>query len=129
MEFIIRNMTASDWPSVSRIYQEGIDTCLATFETQIPHWDMWHSNHLENPRLVIETETHEIAGWAALSPVSTRQVYAGVAEVSIYISENYRGKSAGPLLLKETNQSFGRCRYMDINRNHNGRKYSQYYLT
>ena len=95
----IRGMTASDWDDVSRIYLNGIKTNLATFETQCPPYERWDASHLASCRLIIE-DTSGVLGWAALSPVSSRQVYAGVAEVSIYMDEKARGKGFGVILLQ-----------------------------
>ena len=92
-------MTPEDWPEVARIYKEGIATGLATFETDVPHWTSWDQAHMETCRLVA-AEATDLAGWAALSPVSSRCVYGGVAEVSIYIAREARGKGLGLDLLK-----------------------------
>ncbi|WP_088340280.1 GNAT family N-acetyltransferase [Robiginitalea sediminis] len=94
----VRNMFPKDWPEVSRIYAEGMATGVATFETQVPSYEAWDAAHLPNCRLVAEA-TGAIAGWAALSPVSGRCVYGGVAEVSIYIGEAFRGQGVGMQLM------------------------------
>jgi L-amino acid N-acyltransferase YncA len=95
----IRVMTAEDWEAVRAIYMAGIATKQATFETEAPSWTTWNNSHLPAPRLVaISGEVP--GGWAALSPVSSRQVYAGVAEVSVYVAEQMRGGGVGGLLLK-----------------------------
>lgn len=94
----VRNMRQEDWPEVSRIYAEGMATGVATFETQVPSYKAWDAAHLKDCRLVAES-TGAIAGWAALSPVSGRCVYGGVAEVSIYIGEAFRGHGVGLLLM------------------------------
>lgn len=98
MNFFIEKMKPADWPSVRQIYLEGINTGNATFEREIPDWSEWDARHLKDPRLVAIIN-HELAGWAALSPVSTRKVYAGVAEVSIYIGKDYRRQGIGSALL------------------------------
>jgi phosphinothricin acetyltransferase len=95
----IRPMTAEDWPDVARIYGEGIATGFATFEKNIPNFDDWDMVHIKTCRL-IASEGNEIMGWAALSPVSGRCVYGGVAEVSVYVGQNHRGKGIGKLLLQ-----------------------------
>ena len=95
----IRAMTMEDWDSVRAIYLEGIATGMATFETEAPSWTNWNQTHLFAPRLVA-VSNDAFAGWAALSPVSGRPVYAGVAEVSVYIAERLRGTGIGKLLLK-----------------------------
>jgi L-amino acid N-acyltransferase YncA len=93
-------MLDSDWPAVSRIYQEGMDTNLATFQSECPTWEEWDASHLTDCRLVITAEG-SVLGWAALTAVSGRCVYAGVAEVSVYIAQNGRGRGAGKALLLE----------------------------
>ena len=94
----VRPMRPDDWPAVRRIYAEGIATGLATFETAAPDWPAWNASHLEACRLVA-TGDGGLAGWAALSPVSDRCVYAGVAEVSVYVGEASRGQGVGRVLL------------------------------
>lgn len=91
-------MVAEDWPAVRRIYAEGIATGDATFETSPPQWDAWDAKHLPHARLVAVSEG-DIVGWAALSGVSDRCVYAGVAEVSVYVAASARGRGAGGRLL------------------------------
>ena len=98
MRLSIRSMTAEDWPAVARIYQEGMDTNLATFQTECPSWEEWNAAHLPKCRLVAVVDD-AVAGWAALSAVSSRCVYAGVAEVSIYIGAVARGMGVGKVLL------------------------------
>lgn len=95
----IRTMKPSDWEAVARIYLEGIATGFATFETQTPSYDHWDKAHTNECRLVAE-KNDVIAGWAALSPVSSRCVYGGVAEVSVYISAQSRGQGVGRLLMQ-----------------------------
>lgn len=92
-------MTPTDWPDVSRIYAEGMATRNATFETQLPAWEKWDASHLPTCRLVARTGD-EIVGWAALSPVSSRHVYRGVCEVSVYVAEGARGMGIGRELLQ-----------------------------
>ncbi len=92
-------MTEQDWPAVSEIYLQGIATGNATFEQSLSEWKDWDERHLPSCRLVAHIDDR-IAGWAALSPVSSRCVYGGVAEVSIYISESARGRGVGRRLLK-----------------------------
>ena len=92
-------MGASDWESVAEIYKEGIATGYATFETSTPTYDDWDKNHLRSCRLVAEREG-KIAGWVALSPVSSRCVYGGVGEVSVYVGMDYHGSGIGEMLMK-----------------------------
>jgi L-amino acid N-acyltransferase YncA len=94
----IAPMTDQHWPAVCEIFGQGIATGNATFETSVPEWTEWDSRHLPTCRLVA-LRGDGVLGWAALSPVSTRHVYRGVAEVSLYISENARGKGVGLALL------------------------------
>jgi L-amino acid N-acyltransferase YncA len=94
----IRGMNQSDWPAVRAIYLEGIATGNATFEQTAPEWDKWTAAHLETCRLVACME-QIIAGWAALSPVSNRRVYAGVAEVSVYVARQAQNQRLGTTLL------------------------------
>lgn len=98
MNTIIRPMVTTDWNIVKDIYLEGIETNLATFQTDCPTFDEWDNSHLKFGRFVIEDDTG-VLGWAALTPVSSRCVYSGVAEVSIYIAESARGKGVGVSLL------------------------------
>jgi L-amino acid N-acyltransferase YncA len=95
---MIDNLKASDWEQVRSIYLEGIATGDATFETSAPEWVRWDADHLSEPRLVYR-EGEKICGWAALSPVSGRCVYAGVAEVSVYVAQDSRGRGIGRALL------------------------------
>jgi len=88
----------SDWPSIRTIYQEGIDTGNATFEDQVPDWEQWDSGHLRDGRLVAE-RGGIVVGWAALTAVSGRCVYSGVAEVSVYVAAAARGQGVGGVLL------------------------------
>ena len=88
------------WPAVRSIYEEGIKTGSATFEKQSPDWEIWTGNHLSHSRLVAKVN-NEIAGWAALTAVSGRCVYAGASEVSVYVAEKFRGQKIGNALLQE----------------------------
>ncbi|HWT00396.1 MAG TPA: GNAT family N-acetyltransferase [Pyrinomonadaceae bacterium] len=94
----IGDVSAADWDGVRGVYLEGIATGDATFETEAPSWERWDAGHLAHCRLVARSGA-EVAGWAALSPVSARRVYAGVAETSVYVSANFRGRGVGRALL------------------------------
>jgi len=94
----IRTMRAEDWPAVRAIYEQGIATRQATFETEAPGWETWDAGHLAEPRLVAG-EDGAVVGWAALSPVSRRACYAGVVEGSVYVAEGARGRGIGIALL------------------------------
>lgn len=90
-------MTPADWPAVRAIYAEGIATGQATFETAAPEWAEWDAAHLPEPRLV--ARDGPVIGWAALSPVSRRPAYRGVAEVSVYVAEAARRRGVGGRLM------------------------------
>lgn len=92
-------MSATDWPKVADIYKQGIETGNATFQQTIPTWEEWNTAHVLNCRIVAVVD-NEIAGWAALSSVSARDVYSGVAEVSVYVADKYRGEHIGSTLLE-----------------------------
>lgn len=100
MDVTIAAMQPADWPAVARIYLEGIADGNATFETESPGWEKWNAAHHTHSRLVAK-ENGQIVAWAALSPVSSRRVYRGVAEVSIYVADSARGKGIGKRLLTE----------------------------
>ena len=96
----IISMTDAHWPAVKAIYEAGIATDSATFETQAPAWEAWDKAHLGHSRLVAVDEAGTVWGWAALSPVSSRCVYGGVAEISVYIAAEARGQGVGRQLLQ-----------------------------
>lgn len=99
MNLTLEKMKSTDWNAVRAIYEEGIATGHATFETEVPEWIEWDRSHLRDCRLVAKAR-EQVVGWTALSPVSERCVYAGVAEVSIYITSSARGQGIGKTLLK-----------------------------
>ena len=94
----VEPMARSDWPAVARIFGQGIATDLATFETVIPSWEDWDRDHLPAPRLVARADG-EVIGWIALAPFSVREIYRGVAELSVYVDEGHRGRGVGRALL------------------------------
>jgi len=94
----IRNIEQENFYQVAEIYKQGIETGIATFQNDIPDWESWDKSHLPNCRVAV-FEGNEMAGWAALTPVSSRCVYAGVAEVSVYVAAKFRGKKVGEFLL------------------------------
>lgn len=108
MEYTVRQMEKGDWSAVVEIYYQGIMTNNATFNTSCPSYDEWDTTHIKQCRLVAELDG-EVVGWAALTPSSPRECYNGVAEVSIYVDTEQRGKGAGELLLstlvKESEQA------------------------
>jgi L-amino acid N-acyltransferase YncA len=97
--FRIDGMDATDWTAVKRIYEDGIASGIATFETDAPTWERWDASHRPDHRLVARAEG-QVVGWAALTPYSVRSAYAGVAEVSVYVAEAHRGKGVGRALLQ-----------------------------
>lgn len=99
MDFKIQPMRPEDWDAVCTIFEEGIATGNATLETSTPTWEAWNASHIPSCRLVARDEQGQILGWAALTKVSGRCVYAGVAEVSIYIAAQARGRGVGQALL------------------------------
>jgi L-amino acid N-acyltransferase YncA len=112
MNYPILPMPPELWPTVREIYAQGITTGNATFETELPDWEKWDAGHRKNCRLVAFAPFEEdselvvpldkltVLGWAALSPVSARRVYAGVAEVSVYVAASARGRGVGKALLQ-----------------------------
>ena len=99
MEIAIESMTEGHWQAVRAIYLEGIATGDATFETEAPSWEAWDDAHLAFARLVAQ-RAGDVIGWAALSPVSHRKAYAGVAEVSVYVAALNRQRGVGSALLE-----------------------------
>ena len=99
MDYQITFMQPEDWIAVREIYREGITSGNATFETELPDWKNWDGNHRRDCRLLAR-KGKQILGWAALSPVSARLVYSGVAEVSVYVAAAARGNGVGKALLK-----------------------------
>lgn len=100
MELMIRAMKPEDWNAVEAIYLEGINTKIATFQKEAPTYVDWDKSHVKNCRLVAE-RNGIVVGWAALSPYSSRCVYSGVAEVSVYVKTDSRGQKVGETLMRE----------------------------
>lgn len=99
MEFLISNFSREDFDQVRDIYQQGIDTGIATFQSQAKPWEEWDKSLLTHSRLVAK-QGDKVMGWAGLSGVSDRCCYAGVAEVTVYIGNDAQGKGVGKALLK-----------------------------
>lgn len=99
MSFQLSSLTEQHWEQVRAIYLEGIATGLATFEIEAPAWERWNAGHLACCRLIAH-DGEKVKGWAALSPVSSRRVYEGVAEVSVYVGQQHRGIGLGRALLE-----------------------------
>src|SRR5882672_10265254 len=97
---IIKSLEQTHYPQVKEIYELGIATGNATFETQAPTWEAWAKSHMKQCRLVTVDENKKVIGWAALSSVSSRCVYAGVAELSVYVHLKQQGKGIGKKLLE-----------------------------
>jgi L-amino acid N-acyltransferase YncA len=105
---VIEAMSPEDWPEVRRIYEQGIATGNATFETEAPDWAAWDEAHLADHRVVARLDG-TVVGWAALAPVSRRPVYGGVAEVSVYVADEMRGRGVGRALLSSVVRSSERA--------------------
>lgn len=99
-ELIFRPITSNDWISIAEIYRQGIETGNATFQLEVPRWDDWDAGHLKTCRILAEIDGI-VAGWAALTAVSGRCVYAGVAEVSVYVANQFKRKKTGTRLLEK----------------------------
>ena len=109
MSLQISDLKSKHWPIVRDIYAQGIATNNATFELQPPNWIEWNESHMACCRFVV-AENNIIHGWAALSSVSTRCVYEGVAEVSVYVAADSQGKGLGTMLLRALIESSERAR-------------------
>ena len=101
LDFALLPMQSVDYPSVSRIFTQGIETGNATYDTSAAVWEDWDAKHLMHSRWVIKSANEgSVLGWAALSPVSSRIVFSGVAELSIYVDTDYLGKGLGNALME-----------------------------
>ncbi len=98
MSHVIRPMERDDWSQVIEIFYQGIQTNNSTFRSECPSYAEWDAGHTKDCRLVIEDD-FDVVGWAALTPVSARECYKGVAEVSIYLDSDHIGKGFGTELL------------------------------
>lgn len=98
---LLRSLTPSDWPLIKRIYEEGLATGMATFETAAPpNWEAWDQKYLRVCRWGAVGE-NQLMGWIALTPFSKRRVYRGVGEISVYVGAGYRGKGVGKQLMQK----------------------------
>jgi phosphinothricin acetyltransferase len=95
----LRALEPGDWPEVASIFESGIEAGNATFETESPAWNEWEASHYRQHRLVA-VEGERVVGWAALSPVSERCCYSGVAENSVYVAPEAQSRGVGRLLLE-----------------------------
>nr|WP_281246019.1 GNAT family N-acetyltransferase [Amphibacillus marinus] len=109
----IRKMRQSDWKSVASIYSEGILTGNATFEQSLPSWEVWDNSHVKELRYVA-TYHDAVVGWSALTAISSRCVYEGVAEVSVYVASEVRGKGIGQRLLETITKESENCGFWTI---------------
>jgi len=107
-------MSAEDWPSVARIYREGMATGNATFEHEVSSWERWRAARVEDPCLVARDEAGVVLGWAALSQVSARAVYRGVGEVGVYVDQNNARRGIGRLLLNALVESSERAGFWTL---------------
>ena len=96
----VRQMTEADWPQVAAIYEQGIVSHKATFAQKAPEYAVWDAEHHPHTRLVAETSDGIIAGWVAVAPSFARAVYNGVAEISIYIHDDFKHQGVGTMLLE-----------------------------
>lgn len=94
----IRDLSREDWPAVMRIYEAGLVTGVASFETSVPSWEEWDARHLSSPRLVA-VEPEAVVGWLAITSTSARECYRGVVEHSVYVDAAARGRGVGRALL------------------------------
>ena len=101
MNYEIREMLPHDGEKVLEIFQQGIDGGNATFDPTVPTWENWDQKYFNICRFVLEDENEGIVGWAALQPISNRDCFKGVAEVSIYLANSVQGKGLGSMLLKK----------------------------
>ena len=108
MSLELRDLRPDDWAEVARIFEEGIATGNATFETEVPSWEEWDRAHLAEHRFVAERDGR-VCGWIAAVPVSPRGCYAGVAELSVYVGEEERGRGVGAELLAAVIESSERA--------------------
>jgi phosphinothricin acetyltransferase len=97
---ILDKMPPANWDTIKQIYEEGISTGNATFQQKAPDWEEWNNSHLQHSRIIAK-DKETILGWAALTAISERCVYAGVAEVSVYVRDKARGKGVGKQLLEK----------------------------
>jgi phosphinothricin acetyltransferase len=98
LELLVRDLRPDDWTEVAAIYRDGMRDGMATFETEVPSWEDWHAAH---PQRVVAEIDERVLGWAALSPVSSRWAYRGVAESSVYVARSQQGKGIGRTLMQE----------------------------
>ena len=96
---MIREMNIKDWEQMKAIYLQGIETGVATFNTESPSYEEWNSEHIDSCRFVY-VDGEKVVGWVALSPISSRCIYSGCAEMSVYIDNDFQGRGIGTELVK-----------------------------
>jgi phosphinothricin acetyltransferase len=101
MNYELREMLPADEARVLEIFKQGVEGGISTFETTVPTIEAWNMEYFNDCRWVLENENNEVVGWCALKPVSKRESYKGVAELSIYFENNYQSKGLGSVLLKK----------------------------
>lgn len=99
-DFVVEEMTPQDWPAARAIYAAGLQTGHASFETEVPDWEKWNAKYLAPFLLVARRSSGNVLGWAGLTRVSERRVYAGVAEVSVYVAPEAQRRGVGEQLLR-----------------------------
>ncbi len=101
MNYEIRTLQPEDSEQVIAIFQEGINGGNATFDQTVPTWESWDNKFFKTCRFILEDENEKIVGWAALQPISKRECFTGVAEISIYLTQSVQGKGLGKILLRK----------------------------
>lgn len=109
----IMGMIPEHWPAVEEIYQQGIDTRSATFETQTPSWEVFDKKFMQVGRLVA-VENNIVTGWIALVPVSQRECYRGIAEISVYIHNDHHRKGIGRALMERVSEESEKAGYWSL---------------
>jgi L-amino acid N-acyltransferase YncA len=99
MNLLFRQAEEEDWDRIRHIYKQGIESGQATLETKVPSWEKWISTKRRECTIAAHTDENTIIGWASISPVSVREVYQGVGEVSVYVDRDYKGIGVGSALL------------------------------
>ena len=110
---MIREMCETDWKRVAEIYEQGLSSGTATFNTECPSYTDWNNSHIKERRYVYE-ESDKVVGWIAISPTSSRCVYKGCVEMSIYIDSAYRGKGIGTALVNHLISESQKAGYWSI---------------
>lgn len=110
---MIREMLDTDWSRVAEIYKQGMESGIATFNTECPGFEDWNNSHIKECRYVYE-EDGQVVGWVAISPTSSRCVYKGAVEMSVYIDSAFKGKGIGTALVDHLIQESQKLGYWSI---------------